>query len=288
MLKKISEIGILIGEDAVSILKNLNDKEKEILLKRLERLKEKPVVLDKKITEKLISKPKIIKKFIWKRTYSIQDMINYYSERYNQLQKIISKKIENPVSIINCSGNSNIIGMIREIDKKLLVEDSTGAINVVLKNELERPFLLDDVIGIEGRREGNEFFAYKIVYPDISLRNPVFVPSNLVYNRNLEIDGEKIECKNGFIDIMGLQILVTDIRLSEIFKKIRAEEAALELLKKRHLANPPDDVISIEPDIFLVIDDKYFTENYKGTTIIGIPEGKSIKIDLSTREIEEG
>jgi len=189
MLDKILGMGILIGEDAIPILNGISKEEKGIFLRRIRRMKEKPVVLSKNIIERLVSKPKIIKRFLWKKTFSIQDMILGYNERYRFLQGIISKKMENLVSISNCSGGSSIIGMVKGKKNGVVLEDPTGSINLVGK--IDR-VLLDDVIGVKGMRRGNDFFAERIIFPDVPLKNMNSAPCELVISDGIFVDDEKI------------------------------------------------------------------------------------------------
>ena len=285
MLDKISGMGILIGEDGVPVLNKLSDDERELLLRRITKRKEKPLVLTKQIIEVLVSKAKVTDRFTKNKTFSIQDMILGYNERYRLLQGLISKKMESLVSISNCSGRCCIIGMVKDKkDGKAVLEDPTGSISVVGLDKI----LMDDVVGVIGERRGNDFFAEKMIFPDIPLKDMSFAPCELLVSEGISIDGENIELNNGYIEIMGVCILVADINLEDVMKKLRIteEEACLELLKRRHLLNPPDDVMNTVPDVFVLRTKGYFVKNYKGTIIIGAPAGKRIKVELESREVE--
>ncbi len=119
---------------------------------------------------------------------TLEDFVGYFNQRYNGLEKIISRRenFRGSVQIKNLkktSGVGSIIAMVtdkRESKrgfKFLDVEDPTGSATVLIGkdneelNEAYGRILLDEVIGIRGELRNNLFIAKEIVPPDLPVLN---------------------------------------------------------------------------------------------------------------------
>ena len=275
MLKKILELGVMVEPDALELLKD--DKKASAVLAKLSQMKEKPLVLNKEEAEKLCAQTVLIKELKKPLQYSMHDIVGMYAQRYKGLQAMLVKKIDlkNPVSIKSAKGFVSIIGMKRGD----MIEDPTGRIRFATEAKL----LDEDVIGIRGRASREILYAEKVVLPDISLRSPAKAAMTITTGKDVTLDSTR------FYDCSGVVVLchAADHRKAAKELGIAEEDVPLELLKRRHLNNPPNDVIEPAPDIFLTTTSSHFVKNYKGTTIIGVPHDKKIEINLNNREIKD-
>lgn len=198
LISIMAEKGFLASPD-------LNIKEEEIneFLDFLTNLKEKPIVISNdlykmflrlrkkyeivKVREKIeeISTKVKIKKSVGEinKKKDIVDWITYYFDRYNKIKTILQNREELKGSIsisrikkINGRQKVSFIGMVKDIKKTfsgvsiLSVEDPTGIINVVLRNEIKRiinEIVYDEVIGVVGTKSKDVVYAEKIIFPEV-------------------------------------------------------------------------------------------------------------------------
>ena len=114
----------------------------------------------------------------------INDWLSYYSDRFARLSNLLRSRLEltNIVSIsriLKMNGRQKVstIGMIKDIGKTFTgitiieVEDPTGQIKVILKNEevakVSDELTFDEVIGIIGTKSKDVIYADKLIFPDI-------------------------------------------------------------------------------------------------------------------------
>jgi DNA polymerase II small subunit/DNA polymerase delta subunit B len=156
----------------------------------LEELKKLPtcplvVTLDilKEIEKKLVYDVKVIKTPKEKKELSsISDFINFFSQRYEWLRKLLTKHFDlvNLISINKITQKTrkfSLIVMVREKnedEKSLVVEDFTGEETIFFERKEDFELILEDeVLGIVCEREGERIFAKKIVFPEIPLRKEI-------------------------------------------------------------------------------------------------------------------
>jgi len=271
-MKRILELGVMVEPEAAELLKN--EKIASAVFERLRVTKERPFVLTRAEAIALASAPKLLKEYKNMTNYSIQDMISSYSNRYKAMQKMLLGKVElkNVVSIRNGRGSVAVIGLKRDG----YIEDISGRERLITEVKL----LDEDAIGVLGFAGSEGIRADRIIFPDIGLKEVALAPVKITIGKDVPLQGTALyEC-------LGVKILVHDADYSA-WQKIGVAEknVPLEMLKRRHLNMPPNDVIEEVPDIFIVTAGEQFVQNYKGTTIIGTPKGGVFEIDLQTRDV---
>ena len=127
----------------------------------------------------------------------ISDWLSYYLDRFNRIRELLMNRSEltgvNSISrILKMTGRQTVstIAMVKNIRKTftgimiLEVEDPTGQIKVILKNEsaakVSDELVVDEVIGIVGTKSKDVIYAEKIVFPDIP-NNPIKKAPDDVY-----------------------------------------------------------------------------------------------------------
>ncbi|MEM5804306.1 MAG: hypothetical protein QXU82_00420 [Candidatus Aenigmatarchaeota archaeon] len=272
MLKKIMELGVMIDPAAAEILKD--ERVSAAVFERLKAMSDRPLVLSAGEITSLCSAARLVKDFTNPSRYSMQDLIGLYTERYKTLQKMLLGKAElkNAVSIKNCRGAVAVIGAKRDG----YIEDLSGRAKLITGAKL----LDEDVVGVVGFASPEGIRAEKVLFPDVCLRSPATAPAKLVLGRDIPLSGSRL------YDCCGVKILVHEADYGAIGNALGVAEkhAPLELLKRRHINNPPNDCLDEAPDIFLAVTKERFVQNYKGTTIIGCPKGCTLELDLMTRE----
>jgi DNA polymerase II small subunit/DNA polymerase delta subunit B len=118
------------------------------------------------------------------RKIDINDWLAYYLDRFNRIRNLLLNRAElqgvTSISRIQkMTGRQKVatIAMVKDIRKTftgimiLEVEDPTGQINVILKNEnvakISDEIVVDEVIGIVGTKSKDVIYADNIVFPDI-------------------------------------------------------------------------------------------------------------------------
>ena len=111
-----------------------------------------------------------------KRPVSVKDYVDHFLSRYEELKKIISKKMgaEKLISINKIATQTmmfSVIGVVREKNRNnILVEDPTGEVYVFFEDNLKEKLeeiVLDDVIGLNVKKIKDKYYAKNVVFPDI-------------------------------------------------------------------------------------------------------------------------
>ncbi len=156
----------------------------ENILSELKKMKPRPFIISeqqiKNIHKPTKIKPaeiKIIKEYTQeKKPILVKDYVDHFVSRYEEIKKIISKKMsaERLISINKIATQSmmfSIIGIAREKNRNnILVEDTTGEVYVFIDDSLKDKFdeiTLDDVIGVVVKKIKDKYYAKMIVFPDI-------------------------------------------------------------------------------------------------------------------------
>lgn len=105
-----------------------------------------------------------------------ESLSNHFRDRYDKLSNLIERRV-NPRPIENLrrnQGKVSVVGMISRINttkrgnKLVKLEDSTGSVNVIVRQD---GILPDDVIGVTGIMSNGLLIPNSIVYPEISNKN---------------------------------------------------------------------------------------------------------------------
>lgn len=172
--------GFQISKNALHLI--LEDPER--ILSELKKMKPRPFIISeqhiKNIQKPVKIKPaeiKIIKEYTFeKRPISVKDYVDHFLSRYEELKKIISRKMETEkLTSINKIATQTmmcaIIGIVREKNKNnVLIEDPTGEVYVFFDDSLKGKLdevSLDDVIGIAIKKIKDKCYAKTLTFPDI-------------------------------------------------------------------------------------------------------------------------
>jgi len=111
---------------------------------------------------------------------TLDDFIKYFRDRYMRLSNIFLRRGDikrfYKISEIDGIKEGQIIGMVREISKTrsgaviLELEDLEASIKVMIPEDIAgkaRNLMLDQVVCIEGKSNGNLFIANNILWPDV-------------------------------------------------------------------------------------------------------------------------
>lgn len=156
----------------------------EQILSELKKMKPRPFIISeqhlKNIQKTVKIKPVEIKRIKeykqYKKPVSVKDYVNHFISRYEELKKIISKKMtdEKLTSINKIATQTttfSIIGVVREKgNSNILIEDPTGEVYVFfddLKEKLDE-ITLDDVIGVVIKKLKEKYYAKNVIFPDVS------------------------------------------------------------------------------------------------------------------------
>lgn len=120
----------------------------------------------------------------------VSHFTKYFNNRYKQIEKMLSSRVENNVSISRLEKKTDretvsVIGMIA--DKQLTktnkiilnVEDQTGSMKVIISPnkpdlfKMAKDLVLDETIGITGTAMNGLMFADKIVIPDLPVSTEI-------------------------------------------------------------------------------------------------------------------
>jgi len=292
--RELTKLGFLVEENAVNIVKNLNEEEFKKLVDNLR--KEKTFILTDSLIKNILTEDiRIIKIFEPIKTLSVQDYVKILNERYRSLQDILIKKLElnNVVSINKCgSGSVSVIGLVKTKEEKnedyiVLLEDSTGEIKTIVPKNLGERLYLDDVIAFSGKINNKILFVERLLYPDVPLRPVNYSKESIkvafLSNEN-DCDAHYCIYKNKVKDkIKNKTYNVTNpsiITINNIVILIVHGFDPLDILKKRYVNLENTDFI-IEPIPDILFTDKDVNTNYKGISIVS----KNKIIDLKTREV---
>jgi len=163
--------GKLLSPEVVEDVSRLNDKEKESLMEA-----EELVIKKENITELKALKPEIIETdYQEKKELHVSEFTEFYLDRFEFLKGEIKERLEGEeISSINniTSGETCIIGMVRDVGDDVVIEDKTG--ELVLKTN--QSFVEDEVIGVKGKvikNDGVVMSPSKIIFPDVPLGKEV-------------------------------------------------------------------------------------------------------------------
>ncbi len=292
-LKELLNQGFLIKEDAVEIIKELNEEKIKKLLEELK--KTQTFILSKDIIKKILSSEvEILKEFEPRKSFSIQEYVKQLNERYNFLQNILLKKLEltNVISINKRSkGKISVIGFVKEKKEKdneflITLEDPTGDIDILVKEEDWKKLELDDVIAVSGFYS-EKLIANKIFYPDIPLRTASHTKDKILVaflKDEKECEAHyKVFFDKVFDNLKNKKIKVKTpafLKIENIIILIAPDLDGSELLKKRFVNLKKTDFL-IDPIPDILFTNKGEIKNYKGVTIV-LPNNI---INLKTRDI---
>ncbi len=216
-----------------------------------------------------------------KQKLTTKDYTEYYNKKFNVIKNILTSKID-AVSINNLQKEKEacIIGMIVDkINKGYLIEDQTRQVEIISDQQLQK----NSVLGFKGVLK-EKFFANEVIYPDIPLNKQtkktpeITLTTKQIETTRLTISPNSKEKKENIISNFDLPAQIS-INLDQEIKilvdkpelkvtKIQATQT----LKQRFLpeTNTPNqnNIIEEVPDIFWIIQQEEWKENYKGVLIV--------------------
>ncbi len=279
-LQRIQEMNILVEPAAAAMLEGAHPAVQSRAVERLSLLQAKPLVLDAPGMRKLLLPDmRRLKRAERPAELSVNAFSAAWSARFAALQQLLLKKPEatGAVSIAAANGRCTIVGQVKKA-KQTELEDPTGSIELVTAARL----LPDDVVAATGRAEGGAFRAEDVIFPDMPLKAAPSCSGTLGINT----EGDFTVTTGGteWLDVGGMTILVhkADWKALADSLSIPETQVPIELLRRRHLASPPWDLIEHVPDLFVAIGIEKTSAAYKGTAVICAPE-KAL-IDLAARE----
>lgn len=295
-VKNLTNLGFFVDESTVDLIEDLNENDFYKLVEEIK--KENPFMVNKDLINRVIvNDVKIIKNLTPVNKFTVQDFVKNLNERYNSLQNILLRRVEfsDLISINKLSnGSASIIGIVKdrlEKEESLLVilEDSTGDVQVLVPKNLGEKLSLDDVIAVSGKISNKVLFADTLVYPDVPIR-PVNYTSKSIkiafLEDNKEHKSDYLFYREKIIDkIKGKTHITTNPHISEVEGVVILTLFGinpLDALRKRYVNIENTDFI-IDPIPDIIFTDKDINTNYKGITIV--PLNKTI--DLKTREVSD-
>ncbi len=281
MIRKLMELGVMVEPEAASLLEK-GDANK--VTEKVLKLDPMPLTINAGLARQLLTEPanvKVVKKAAAMKGMSVPDFVASYNERFSALQRILLKNplLGNAASISSASGVCRIIGMVKNGGRT--IEDPSGEGEFVTGARL----LDGDVIGAIGTAEGGVFRANEIIFPGVQLKERPAVLGTFTAGRGADCSVKTDS--TAFYDMNGAIVVASDADLGEIAKQLNSgeKEAALELLKRRHLTVPPRDCLEPQPDFLVFNAKENFTEVFKGVTVVGIKEWNAAEADLNTKKI---
>jgi len=310
------DMGVQLSSEALSIIKK-----NPHLIEQIKKEETRPFIITGEHLKKIMNLEneatiKTIKIFSLKSDkIRIEDYVTHLHSRYEKMKDLILKNNpEKVISINKITENTlkfTIIGIVRnKTQNSVTIEDMTGEINVIFDGILKYKLSEigeDDVIGLTCRKEKNRYIASKIIFPDIPLNREVaksnkdikiFVSSKIVKDEddktliNLE-DVKEPEMK----EYQNIKFLIIP---KSFFQRINANvnsDFLQTILKKRHIYSCfiadmsfGEDQLVLEqiPDIIISDLSPRMCKNYKGTTIISVPENeRGFIVNLKTREVAD-
>jgi DNA polymerase II small subunit/DNA polymerase delta subunit B len=276
----------LIEDTIVERVKNLSQSDIALLLKEVKEKKPKLLTEDF-INDAFGRKIKIIKEFHENQRYSVNNYVERLNNRYSFLQQILVKKMElkNIVSINKCSdGFLSIIGIVKDkkADNILELEDTTGAVDVIISEENYKRTNLDDVIAVSGKYSNKKISSDLVLFPDIPLNEANYSTNDVNISffsdrvSDFLISESVVKDKNNSIINFNTPALLS---IDNIIILVLISHDPLEVLRKRYVEiKNTDFLIDTIPDI--IFSDQNTTTNYKGTSIFP----KNTTINLRTRD----
>ncbi|MBU5574849.1 MAG: hypothetical protein KQA40_00030 [Candidatus Aenigmarchaeota archaeon] len=294
--------GFLIQPEAKEKIKSLSENQLIYLKERL--VSNNSYLISKNFLYKLFPEISIIKNietennflFEENKKISITKYTEKYFRRWDQIQKILSQKVElkDAVSISNASKECIIIGIVFNKKENFFeLEDPTGIIKVEAEQELISKISEDDVIAVSGicieEGKNKKIKAKEIIFPDVPIHKlnlleydmEVSFQDNIKFNTDiiflLSEDNSKIIFDNSETQILNPSLIdINGIK----FLYYLGTEYPINILKKRFIQiKKLDFILDIVPDIIITNAIKE-PINYKGVSILPL----NYKINLKTGE----
>ena len=213
-----------------------------------------------------------------------KDFIEYYSKKFEALKNILVQKAD-AVSINNLQQEREacIIGMVGDkTSRGFHIEDQTGRLEAVCSE----PQKQSAVLGFKGVLKDKTFVVKDLVYPDIPLSKQSTTHQKLTLTtkqttdtNNLTISPNNKEKADNLISNFPLPTTVT-ISMNQqqttvlIFqpheptnKNQATQHLKLRCLPETNIPNQ-NNIIEEVPDIFWIIQQDEWKENYKGVMIV--------------------
>lgn len=168
-----------------------NPEEIQKILEKIKSLKISTITLD--IIEDIIKlvELKILKNFSYEeKTYTVEDYIKFFNNRYEKLKQIIAKRIDliNLISINKISDRTKKFSLIALVKEKnigensITIEDGTEELTVFFHEMTDFDFiLLDEVVGLVCEKEYDKVFVDKTIWPDVSLSKEIAKSTDEIY-----------------------------------------------------------------------------------------------------------
>lgn len=222
-------------------------------------------------------------------------------KRFDFLSSILRRKpeLKNTISINKIKNNKefSLIGIVKEKEEgRIIIEDKTGHVGIFIPKKYYESVYIDEVVGVRCYQEEKNIFAKSIIKPDIPVfrKNPKTERSIILTSDRVILSGEEKPIKwskIARIELDGFFVVFLDKMVVKKYGEINTN-TVLKLLKGRNL-NPTiiyrdcfyeKDPYLLDkiPDLIIVPYQNLETRNYKGTTIVLLPEGYGI--DLSRRK----
>jgi len=216
ILKIFIKEGFLFDKDVINIIKEMSDKDINIVFNYLIKNNINKKTINKNIILNIINKNKTILDL---KKIDVDIFLKYFKNRYIFLKNILEKNnFKNIKSIRRFSinkENAEIIVMIlnKKITKNnniiLEAEDLTGKINILINKSKEHLYnkcknvLLDEVVAFSGVGNNNVFFADNIYYPDIELKDKKNIKEEVyaVFLSDLHV-GSKMFLEENFLNFI--------------------------------------------------------------------------------------
>lgn len=269
-LQRIQEMNILVEPAAAALFEGAHPGLQLKAVEKLTALAAKPMILDVlQMRQLLLPEMKRLKTEERPAEFTVNDLSAAWLSRFSVLQQMLLKRPETAgaVSIAAANGRCTLVGQVKK-SKFTELEDPTGSIQILT----DRKLLPDDVIAATGRAEAGVFRAEEVFFPDVHLRESGQTMGT--FGINTEADFTTNPNGTEWWNIGGLTILVhkADWKVLAEQLDVTPNQVPAELLRRRHLASPPRDVIDPVPDIFMALGAESATTGYKGTAIICAPE----------------
>ncbi len=298
ILEITKKYGVLIAEDAIEEIKNLSHEELKSLEKKISE--EKPVFIDKKFVLSVKSpeidvieiKPK-------EKTLNLEEFVEILQNYYDTISDIIKKRM-NPLKLVSISSikekeDYGIIGIVKSIQENengvyIELEDKTGVIKCIIKKEFvkedENTIYNDEVLGIEGKYDGNVMICDRVVFPDIEeVKQKKFEKETVIYARNDE-ESIRISINGKFYTVRNPAVFIIDDINILVFLNTQNINPKI-YLKKRNLFPGKITITGIiqrTPDLVITTSNPGYREVYKGVKIVGLEPKEEIRIKLKNME----
>jgi DNA polymerase II small subunit/DNA polymerase delta subunit B len=235
-------------------------------------------------------------------SYSIEDVIKMYKERFEflsaEIQKNYSSSTITSLSKIKKLKNGEdamIIGMVKDkTTYTIILEDLTGYETIKMDAKATEKLFFDDVVGIRVRKEGEDFIGYKVFFPSLTFFRKIgnLKKEVVVSGSEIKVNSQTLSIKPSDIIriyINDYKLFLLDSRVVEIYLQESESyvDTLISLIERRHL-NPSflrskklykKDLFLLDeiPDSIVVLNSNEATHRvYKGINIFFLPKDKSL------------